>query len=145
MTTRAKMSAMHDLGPKSPGPLTIALIDEAACIGCTLCIAACPVDAIIGAQKRMHTVLRSHCTGCELCLPPCPVDCIAMVPAGRPWDAAAAAAAQARHDTRTTRLARRERVSQRTAVATPSVMTREQRQALAAAALVRARARRDRT
>lgn len=59
----------------------IALIDEAHCIGCTLCIQACPVDAIVGAAKLMHTVIRSECTGCQLCLPPCPVDCIQMLPA----------------------------------------------------------------
>jgi electron transport complex protein RnfB len=60
-------------------PPAAALIDENWCIGCTLCIQACPVDAIVGAPKRMHTVLLEHCTGCELCLPPCPVDCIEMV------------------------------------------------------------------
>lgn len=58
----------------------VAVIDEQTCIGCTLCIQACPVDAIVGAAKRMHTVIESECTGCKLCLPPCPVDCIAMVP-----------------------------------------------------------------
>ncbi|MEO8629313.1 MAG: RnfABCDGE type electron transport complex subunit B [Betaproteobacteria bacterium] len=61
------------------GP-TAALIDERWCIGCTLCIQACPVDAIVGAAKTMHTVLLEHCTGCELCIPPCPVDCIDLVP-----------------------------------------------------------------
>ena len=60
-------------------PRVAALIDESRCIGCMLCIAACPVDAIIGAAKRMHTVLTGSCTGCGLCLPPCPVDCIDMV------------------------------------------------------------------
>jgi electron transport complex protein RnfB len=60
-------------------PLTAALIDEGLCIGCTLCIQACPVDAIVGAAKLMHTVLLEHCTGCELCVPPCPVDCIEML------------------------------------------------------------------
>jgi electron transport complex protein RnfB len=59
-------------------PPQVAVIDEAACIGCTKCITACPVDAIVGASKRMHTVIASWCTGCELCLPPCPVDCIAL-------------------------------------------------------------------
>jgi len=59
-------------------PAAIAVIDELACIGCTLCIEACPVDAILGATKQMHTVIASECTGCELCLPPCPVDCIVM-------------------------------------------------------------------
>ena len=60
-------------------PPAVAVIDEAACIGCTLCIQACPVDAILGASKFMHTVIAAECTGCELCLPPCPVDCITMV------------------------------------------------------------------
>lgn len=58
----------------------VALIDETKCIGCTLCIQACPVDAILGAAKQMHSIIAAECTGCELCLPPCPVDCIAMVP-----------------------------------------------------------------
>ncbi|MDR0233967.1 MAG: electron transport complex subunit RsxB [Zoogloeaceae bacterium] len=58
----------------------VALIDEARCIGCTLCIQACPVDAILGSSRQMHTVIASFCTGCELCLAPCPVDCIAMKP-----------------------------------------------------------------
>lgn len=60
-------------------PKTVAVIDEKTCIGCTLCIQACPVDAILGAAKLMHTVIASECTGCDLCLPPCPVDCIEMV------------------------------------------------------------------
>ena len=58
----------------------VALIDEQDCIGCTLCIDACPVDAIVGAAKQMHTVIEAECTGCELCLAPCPVDCIRMIP-----------------------------------------------------------------
>ena len=62
-------------------PPQVAVIDEAECIGCAKCIQACPVDAIVGASKRMHTVIASWCTGCELCLPPCPVDCIALEPA----------------------------------------------------------------
>lgn len=61
-------------------PRAIATIDENICIGCTLCIKACPVDAIVGASKQMHTVIGSECTGCELCLAPCPVDCIVMRP-----------------------------------------------------------------
>lgn len=70
------LNAEHGL----PKPKSVAIIDEALCIGCTLCIQACPVDAILGAAKHMHTVIAQECTGCELCLPPCPVDCIEMVP-----------------------------------------------------------------
>ena len=62
------------------GPRALAVIDEAWCIGCTLCIKACPVDCIVGAPKLMHTVIDALCTGCELCVPVCPVDCIAMLP-----------------------------------------------------------------
>jgi len=60
------------------GPLTVAVIDEDWCIGCTLCLKACPADAILGGNKRMHTVIEPHCTGCDLCVPVCPVDCIRM-------------------------------------------------------------------
>lgn len=60
-------------------PALVAMIDESVCIGCTLCIQACPVDAIVGASKLMHTVISDECTGCELCLPPCPVDCIDLL------------------------------------------------------------------
>lgn len=65
----------------------VALIDESRCIGCTLCIEACPVDAIVGASQLMHTVVEPWCIGCKLCVPPCPVDCIAMVPARGDWNA----------------------------------------------------------
>jgi electron transport complex protein RnfB len=68
-----------DSGEHTDMPL-VAIIDENTCIGCTLCIQACPVDAIVGSAKHMHTIIASECTGCKLCLPPCPVDCIAMVP-----------------------------------------------------------------
>ncbi|MBX9755834.1 MAG: electron transport complex subunit RsxB [Pseudomonadaceae bacterium] len=63
-------------------PLMVAFIREAECIGCTKCIQACPVDAILGAAKQMHTVIASECTGCDLCVEPCPVDCIDMLPVG---------------------------------------------------------------
>jgi electron transport complex protein RnfB len=66
----------------------VALIDEARCIGCTRCIDACPVDAIVGARSLMHTVVEPWCIGCGLCLPPCPVDCIDMIPARDAWSAA---------------------------------------------------------
>lgn len=67
------------LGEYKPG--IVASIIEADCIGCTKCIQACPVDAIVGASKLMHTVIAPLCTGCELCIPPCPVDCIVMIAA----------------------------------------------------------------
>lgn len=91
---------------------TRAVIDEAVCIGCTLCIQACPVDAIVGAAKQLHTVLSDACTGCDLCVAPCPVDCIAMVevtPGNTGWNAwsqAQADAARAQHDFRNRRLRR---------------------------------------
>lgn len=97
------------------GPRTLAVIDEAWCIGCTLCIEACPVDAIVGTNKHMHTVIEADCTGCELCVPVCPVDCIALVPADptpapatgwAAWSQAQADAARERHAWRTVRLAR---------------------------------------
>ncbi len=64
----------------------VAVIDETACIGCALCLPACPVDAIIGARRLMHTVIAAECTGCGLCLPPCPVDCISIATTGAPRD-----------------------------------------------------------
>jgi electron transport complex protein RnfB len=85
----ATIQALADLLDVEPKPLneecgvekpkTLAVIDEQRCIGCTLCIQACPVDAILGAAKHMHTVIENECTGCELCVEPCPVDCIDMV------------------------------------------------------------------
>lgn len=71
------LNAEHGIEKKQK---TVVVIDEQVCIGCTLCIQACPVDAIIGAAKLMHTVIASECTGCDLCIPPCPVDCIHIVP-----------------------------------------------------------------
>jgi electron transport complex protein RnfB len=86
----ATIGALADLLGRDPKPLDpergvekprmVAIIDEQTCIGCTLCIQACPVDAILGAAKHMHTVIAEECTGCELCLPPCPVECIRMEP-----------------------------------------------------------------
>ena len=71
--------ALDDALPATK-PAQLAVIDEARCIGCALCLPACPVDAIVGAQRHLHTVIADQCTGCELCLPPCPVDCIDLVP-----------------------------------------------------------------
>ena len=88
-------------------PLRRARIDPALCIGCTKCIQACPVDAIIGGKRRMHTVIAELCTGCDLCVPPCPVDCIEMLPAPTPaWTDDDARAARERYLARTQRLAR---------------------------------------
>jgi electron transport complex protein RnfB len=89
-------------------PVPTALIDESECIGCTLCIQACPFDAIVGAARQMHTVVESLCTGCRLCVPPCPVDCIAIVPSSpeRLWTRQEALAAGARVKARKRRLER---------------------------------------
>ena len=76
-----------DPGYGATPPPQVALIVEDDCIGCTLCIQACPVDAIVGAARAMHTVLADRCTGCELCIPPCPVDCIVLEPAQVPLSA----------------------------------------------------------
>src|SRR5712671_162095 len=125
-----------------PMPFTIARIDEAWCIGCTLCIEACPVDAIVGAAKRMHTVLPALCTGCELCLPPCPVDCIDMVPAPRVWSPEDARAASERFTARNARKAPagdRSRELPPAAAAAPAQPSKAQ---VVAAAIARARARR---
>lgn len=86
-------------------PPTIAFIDEEHCIGCTLCIQACPVDAIVGANKKMHTVLNERCTGCDLCLAPCPVDCITMIPGPNEWTRHHANQAREHFNQRQTRLA----------------------------------------
>ncbi|MGV3498852.1 MAG: electron transport complex subunit RsxB [Hydrogenophaga sp.] len=94
------------------GPVTVAVIDEDWCIGCTLCIKACPTDAIVGANKRMHTVIEPYCTGCELCIPVCPVDCISLdnVSGERTgwagWSPQLAAQGKARYEARQIRLAR---------------------------------------
>ena len=105
------------------GPRVVVWIDEAWCIGCTLCIKACPVDAIVGSNKHMHTVLEEACTGCELCLPVCPVDCIHTEPAHNGtlpaptgwanWSAAQAATARKRYEFRSERLNREEREHQK--------------------------------
>ncbi|WP_310565141.1 electron transport complex subunit RsxB [Hydrogenophaga sp.] len=97
------------------GPLTLAVIDEDWCIGCTLCIKACPTDAIVGSNKHMHTVIEPYCTGCELCIPACPVDCIALeVVSGertgwQAWSAEQADLARSRYEARHQRLQREER------------------------------------
>ncbi len=145
------------------GPRTLAVIDEAWCIGCTLCIKACPVDCIVGASKRMHTVIDAQCTGCELCVPACPVDCIAMIPVTgertgwAAWSAADADAARGRYDFHRFRVERaaRENDERLAAKAAQKLAdlpahtqhtdpaTIERKRAVIEAALARARARRD--
>jgi electron transport complex protein RnfB len=96
-------------------PLALAVIDEAWCIGCTKCLDACPIDAILGASKRMHTVMASHCTGCELCIPVCPVDCIEMrnesgnATGWSAWSQERASQALIRYGEHEKRMSRRER------------------------------------
>jgi len=129
-------------------PRAIALIDEARCIGCTLCIQACPVDAIVGAVKLMHTVVAELCSGCHLCLPPCPVDCIDMVPlpqAEAIWTTDMADAARARFEFRQLRLTREQ--GERTGHLTRKAREKldqplpDAKKAVILAALERARAR----
>ena len=113
LTGRPALALDPDNGRE--GPRQLAVIDEDWCIGCTLCIKACPVDCIVGASKLMHTVIEPQCTGCELCVPVCPVDCIDMIPvtgARTGWDAWSAAQAdeaRERHVFRRDRLARERR------------------------------------
>lgn len=132
-------------------PLQVAVIDEAHCIGCTLCIQACPVDAIVGANKLMHTVLADDCTGCDLCVAPCPVDCISMVNADHDWTPAHADTARTRYEQRQRRLGALHHESSGPAartlankapVSTLADTDAVTRQAVIAQALARARARR---
>jgi Na+-translocating ferredoxin:NAD+ oxidoreductase subunit B len=144
------------------GPRLLAVIDEAWCIGCTLCIEACPVDCIIGAHKRMHTVVDADCTGCELCVPACPVDCIALRPVTGErsgWQAWTATQAEAAREQYLAREARQQRLQRAhddrlqaradeklADLAAHSRLTEpaalDQKRAVIEAALARARARR---
>lgn len=133
----------------SEKPRTVAHIIEADCIGCTRCIQACPVDAIVGAARLMHTVLAAECTGCELCLPPCPTDCIVMLPveqvpaSGPPdWTRERADHARQRYQARQQRLARRKAERDRGRPRQPAAADDDPRKAVIAAARARAKARR---
>lgn len=124
----------------SEGPRHIAWIDEKWCIGCTLCISACPTDAILGASKQMHTVIEDVCTGCELCLPVCPVDCIHLenVTLGKSgwnaWTQTLADQAKNRYELKKLRLAKEQgEIPQ-------SENTNELKQSAVQAALARAKA-----
>ncbi|MDP9900108.1 RnfABCDGE type electron transport complex subunit B [Variovorax ginsengisoli] len=127
------------------GPRKMAVIDEAWCIGCTLCLDACPTDAILGMNKRMHTVIEAHCTGCELCIPVCPVDCIALedVTPGRSgwqaWSAPQADAARRRYGLHQERLRIKAASPELPAVAAPAEAEGRKR-SIVEAALARARA-----
>jgi electron transport complex protein RnfB len=130
-------------------PRRVAIIDESRCIGCTLCIQACPVDAIVGAARLMHTVVTQLCSGCDLCLPPCPVDCIAMVAASgddASWGLERANAARERFERRQARL-ERDKNERAARLAARALKAREdpgaeKRRAIIQAAIERARARR---
>ncbi len=144
------------------GPRRVAVIDETWCIGCTLCIKACPVDCIVGAPKAMHTVVEPLCTGCELCIPVCPVDCITLesvTPGRSGWDAwspAQAAEARERHAFHRQRLERERRENDERLAAKAAAkladlqaasrladpLALDRKRAVIEAALARARARR---
>jgi electron transport complex protein RnfB len=144
------------------GPRRVAVIDETWCIGCTLCIKACPVDCIVGAAKTMHTVVEPLCTGCELCIPACPVDCIMLesVTPGRSgweaWSPAQAAEARERHAFHRQRLERERRENDERLAAKAAAkladlqgasrltdpLALERKRAIVETALARARARR---
>ena len=145
----------RDAKPLNPAngserPRRVAVIDEARCIGCTLCIQACPVDAIDGAAKLMHTGVTELCSGCDLCIAPCPVDCIEMIPASGEdtiWGRERADAARERFERRTARLERErceraERLAKRGARVPRSDPAAEKKRAIIAAAIERARAKR---
>jgi electron transport complex protein RnfB len=133
-------------GTFTPG--TVAVIEEPLCIGCTKCIQACPVDAITGAQKQMHTVIEALCTGCGLCLPPCPVDCIVLEPAEgvteglEGWYFPMAGADRAMALRERYRQFTRRRQDQQQREAAPTADKKSQHQAEIAAALARVRAQR---
>lgn len=150
-----------DCGKERPRP--VAFIDPQKCIGCTLCIQACPVDAIVGASKQMHVVLTEWCTGCDLCIPPCPVDCISMIDVTgsatgwNAWTPELAEASRQRYHDREQRLEREEKdndarlakkaadklaaVSTEHALSEEAKLEQERKRAIIAAAITRAQAK----
>jgi electron transport complex protein RnfB len=143
----ARLAAIAGLDPIAlnpangdEGPRALAVIDEGWCIGCTLCLDACPTDAILGGNKQMHTVIEPYCTGCELCIPVCPVDCISLENATgdrtgwQAWSAAQAAQALVRYEFHSVR-------SNKDAGCSP-IEPEKPKQAVIEAALALARARR---
>jgi electron transport complex protein RnfB len=156
----AGVQALAELLGQTPAPIDpacgtpveqpeVAVIDEAACIGCTKCIQACPVDAISGAAKYMHQVIASECTGCKLCIEPCPVDCIDLVPNSDPTPVRERADGfRRRFDARNERLARETRERERRRAARRERPRagddRARKREEIASAVARARARRNR-
>ena len=150
-----------DCGKERPRP--VAFIDPQKCIGCTLCIQACPVDAIVGASKQMHVVLTEWCTGCDLCIPPCPVDCISMIDVTgsatgwNAWTPELAEASRQRYHDREQRLEREEKdndarlakkaadklaaVNAEHALSEEAKLEQERKRAIIAAAITRAQAK----
>ncbi len=130
------------------GPRSVAVIDEAWCIGCTLCSPPCPTDAILGANKQLHTIISTHCTGCGLCVPVCPVDCIQLLPisgsatAWQAWAPAQAQQARQRYQQHQQRLALSVTSSDNAPTAAPLASAPEQKKAAIAAILAKARAQR---
>lgn len=130
------------------GPRSVAVIDEAWCIGCTLCLPPCPTDAILGANKQLHTIISTHCTGCGLCVPVCPVDCIQLLPisgsatAWQAWAPAQAQQARQRYQQHQQRLAPSVTSSDNAPTAAPLASAPEQKKAAIAAILAKARAQR---
>ena len=136
-----------DVSRGTEGPRALAVIDEAWCIGCTLCIKACPVDCIVGASKVMHTVIDALCTGCELCVPACPVDCIALVETSKgrtgwaAWSALQAQQARERYARHSARAGSGEFDALEAAARDDPGAPAERKRAVLDAVLARARAR----
>jgi electron transport complex protein RnfB len=150
--TIAALAQLLNVAPKPLNPLyglegeiaTVAVIDESACIGCFKCVLACPVDAIVGAARQMHTVIAAECSGCELCIPPCPVDCIVMAPRPPelPAPTAMAGAWRQRHLARKARLGREQKARTAARRRAPQSLKDKAQSIDIAAAIARARARR---